>query len=68
MAPEVLKGNYDYKCDYWSLGVILYIMLSGVPPFIGFNKQQIFEQIKEANYSLEGTLWIGISYQAKKLV
>lgn len=33
MAPEVFKGKYDFKCDYWSIGVILYFMLSGLYPY-----------------------------------
>ena len=45
-APEILKGEiYDEKCDCWSIGVIIYILLCGVPPFEGDNKAVIYQNI-----------------------
>ena len=35
MAPEVIDQNYDMKCDIWSCGVIMHILLTGMPPFDG---------------------------------
>ena len=52
VAPEVLSGNYDEKCDIWSLGVILYMLLSGNPPFDGKSDTRILDAIKKGEYSI----------------
>lgn len=49
IAPEVLKKKYDEKCDIWSIGIILYILLTGAPPFNGKNEQEIYKKILKGN-------------------
>jgi calcium-dependent protein kinase len=46
MAPEIFsQGTYNEKCDCWSLGVILYVMLTGRPPFYGDTDQEVIMRV-----------------------
>ena len=45
MAPEVLKGDYNEKCDIWSIGAITYYLITGTEPFKGNTNNQIFSRI-----------------------
>ena len=76
IAPEVLRQDYNEKCDIWSCGVILYILLSGRPPFNGITDKEILDKVKQGSYSMNGKKtvlnlgpeWLVVSADAKDLI
>lgn len=68
VSPEILEGNYSEKCDIWSAGVILYIFLSGDPPFNGPSDHVIYSKIKEQKFNFPEPKWSYVSDEAKDLI
>ncbi|XP_022875601.1 phosphoenolpyruvate carboxylase kinase 1-like [Olea europaea var. sylvestris] len=69
VAPEVLAGNcYNEKIDVWSTGVILYIMLAGIPPFYGESAKEIFDAVLRANLRFPMRIFNSVSPGAKDLL
>ena len=68
IAPEVLKGSYDEKCDIWSCGVILYTLLSGNLPFYAEEDDEVYKKVLKGKYVFPEKEWKDVSDEAKKLI
>lgn len=69
VSPEILEGlPYDTRADMWSVGVILYILLGGYPPFIENNQRDLFRKIRRGDYEFHEEYWGTVSSEAKELI
>lgn len=63
--PPVLQKKYDKACDLWSIGVIMYILLCGYPPFYGSNDAEIFRAVQRVDFRFLSPEWDVVSKEAK---
>ncbi|CAI7720204.1 calcium-dependent protein kinase 3, putative [Plasmodium vivax] len=68
VAPQVLGGRYDYKCDLWSAGVLFYILLCGYPPFYGESDHEILTRVKSGKFTFKGKEWTHVTEEARDLI
>jgi calcium-dependent protein kinase len=60
-SPEMIAGNYGSKSDIWALGVITYLLFTGVPPFCGATEKEIEDKIQNSKLILTNPIWNAIS-------
>ncbi len=68
IAPEVLKGEYTVKCDVWSMGVVLYIMMCGRPPFKGKSNPEIISSVLKGEYHFDYPAFETASEEVKDFI
>jgi len=69
VAPEIIAfEGYGKPVDVWAIGVIVYILLCGYPPFQGEDQDQLFENIKHGRFGFDPQDWNCVSHQAKSFI
>ena len=68
MAPEVITGSYGKEADMWSLGVLLYTLVSGYFPFYEKSTKAVFEKIKLCEWEFKGRAFEKITDECKDLI
>ena len=67
-SPEVVDNLYDERCDEWSCGVLMYILLCGEAPFTGDTEEEIFEKVKKCEYNFSNPAFKKVSKNCKDLI
>lgn len=68
VAPEVISGKYDFRCDNWSLGVVLYLLLVDSLPFQGNTTEELCQQIMSNDFNMNGPEFYKVSQEAKDVL
>ena len=68
LAPELIQGKYNEKCDVWSIGVIMYLLIAGKLPFYDDNSELLMYKIKYSEITYFDNVWYKVSNNAKDLI
>ena len=68
MAPEVITGSYSKEADMWSLGVLLYVLVSGFHPFHETTTKKVFDRVQACDWKFEEATFRRITPECKDLI